>query len=365
MRDDGEQDRHIVLKDTVPYSISPARALEGASRAVAFQPQLRLLLEEYDLLEDQALLVSSGIKKLSDLLHVDEDVIRNSQLTPVSKAKLKKFVAAQMQRVASATAANHPAAKHQPSLAAAITQRDICVRQQWAEGAQQNADKRSEPQKADKKRIKVDAGEAKYVLSVPACCSVEQACAFAESRMGSSKLGARRSRTFALPDGWLLDADDRIVEVVSEMVKESEMLRAVFAQSLDDSSKRHMGGKEASAPPVGNVKRENSRFWSKVFHRWIVNAYSPTPWTQGLGCREGGDSVPVKLWDTRHNRLLAGNSCLMAKNIDKYLLSNEPFQYDRAASTQTSSAYFAAGLCFFLPAASIARARPARGFAST
>jgi hypothetical protein len=349
MRDDGEQDRHIVLKDTVPHSISPARALGGASRAVAFQPQLRLLLEEYDLLEDQALLVSSGIKKLSDLLHVDEDVIRNSQLTPVSKAKLNKLVAAQMQRVASATAANHPAAKQQPSLAAAITQRDICVRQQWAEGAQQNADKRSEPQEADKKRIKVDVGEAKYVLSVPACCSVEQACAFAESRMGSSKLGARRIRTFALPDGCELDADDPIVEVVSEMVKECEMLRAVFAQSLDDSSK------------------------------------SSTPWTQGLGGREGGDSVRVTLWDTRRNRLLAGNSSPMAKNIDKYLLekpwmrvwkgeiedrepfalSNEPFQYDRAASTQTSSAYFAAGLCFFLPAALIARARPARGFASS
>jgi len=231
VRDDGEQDRHIVLKDTVPHSIS------SASRAVVVQPQLRLLepqlrfdssLEEYDLLEDKALLVSSGIKKLSDLLHVDEDIIRNSQLNPVSKAKLTKLVADQMQRV-----------NHQPSfesLAYAIAQRDIRVRQQCAEGDQQNADKRSEPQEADKKRIKVDAGEAKYVLSIPACCSVGQACAFAESRMGSSRLGARRIRTFALPDGCELDADDRIVEVVSEMVRDSEMLRAVFFEAQTDPS---------------------------------------------------------------------------------------------------------------------------------
>ena len=82
---------------------------------------------------------------------------------------------------------------------------------------------------ADNKRIRIDAGAQRLVINVSARCSVKQACAIAESRMGSSSVAAAcRIRTFALPDGCELDADDLVVDVVSEMMKDCEMLRAVF-----------------------------------------------------------------------------------------------------------------------------------------
>ena len=49
-------------------------------------------------------------------------------------------------------------------------------------------------------------------------------------------LGPRRIRTFALPDGCELDPDDCIVEAVTEMVKEPDMLRAVFETASDPSA---------------------------------------------------------------------------------------------------------------------------------
>ena len=53
---------------------------------------LQVLLEKYDL-ENEPLLGSNGIKKLSDLQYLTCDVIKHLTLSPVSKAKLKRLVA--------------------------------------------------------------------------------------------------------------------------------------------------------------------------------------------------------------------------------------------------------------------------------
>jgi len=39
------------------------------------------------------------------------------------------------------------------------------------------------------------------------------------------------------------------------------------------------------------------------------------PWVRG----EGGENWRVVVWDTRNGRLVAGNACPIAKNIDRYL----------------------------------------------
>ena len=244
----------------VPCPISPPHAPPAAAGVVggaggrcasvwggagAIDPQLELLLKEYDLTEDQAMLQDvMGIKKVSDLRHVHDTAIRASPLTPVSSAKLKALIAAQKELIAAqeppapaaaaAAEANNVSADHQP-----LAPQNMRAQQQMVCGVKQRpppSDNRGLPTQADTKRIRVEAGTNKFVICIPAGCSVQQACAVAEDRMGARMLGPRRIRTFALPDGCELDPDDCIVEAVTEMVKEPDMLRAVFETASDPSA---------------------------------------------------------------------------------------------------------------------------------
>ena len=167
----------------------------------------------------------------------------------LSSAKLKQLIAAQKelisaerQPVSAGAAAGGGGAEADAEADAAAADRqplapqDMHAQQQVACGVEQHppphppsSDDRVQQTQEDMKRIRVEAGTNKFVLRISACCSVKQACAVAEERMGVRTLGARRIVTFALPDGCELDADDRIVDAVSEMVKEPDMLRAVFA----------------------------------------------------------------------------------------------------------------------------------------
>jgi hypothetical protein len=56
--------------------------------------QLRRLLLQYGLEDEAHVLASNGIKKDRDLLFIDEDVIKDLELSPVSKAKLRRLVKA-------------------------------------------------------------------------------------------------------------------------------------------------------------------------------------------------------------------------------------------------------------------------------
>jgi hypothetical protein len=56
--------------------------------------QLTRLLEQYALEDDADVLASNGIKKYRDLSFIDEDMIEDLTLSPVSKVKLRKLVKA-------------------------------------------------------------------------------------------------------------------------------------------------------------------------------------------------------------------------------------------------------------------------------
>ena len=75
-----------------------------------------------------------------------------------------------------------------------------------------------------KRRIKIDTGAGRVAVLVPADGTVADACAAAEA---IGRLGKRRIRTFALPDGCELVAWDRIADAVEE----GEELRPVFEEA--------------------------------------------------------------------------------------------------------------------------------------
>ncbi len=54
--------------------------------------KLRRLLEQYGLEDETDVLASNGIKKYRDLSFIDDDVIKDFTLSPVSKAKLRKLL---------------------------------------------------------------------------------------------------------------------------------------------------------------------------------------------------------------------------------------------------------------------------------
>ena len=84
----------------------------------------------------------------------------------------------------------------------------------------------SEGERDDKKkRLKIDFGDGRIALSVSARCTVAEACAEAESKLGSDRLGKRKIRTFALPDQIELETGEAIVDVVGD-----EILHAVFIE---------------------------------------------------------------------------------------------------------------------------------------
>ena len=80
------------------------------------------------------------------------------------------------------------------------------------------------PDVPPRKRVKIDCGTSRIVVTVPATSTVADACAAAEVRLTYS-LGKRRIRTFALPDQCELDPDDQVSDVV-----EDELLLAVFTE---------------------------------------------------------------------------------------------------------------------------------------
>jgi hypothetical protein len=78
----------------------------------------------------------------------------------------------------------------------------------------------SEPKK---RRLKIDTGEVRVAILVLADGTVADACAAAET---SGRVGKRRIRTFALPDGCELVAGDRLADAVED----GEELRPVFEE---------------------------------------------------------------------------------------------------------------------------------------
>ncbi len=85
-------------REALPRDIEAAVVQEEAPAEVLCESpdklQLTRLLEQYGLEDEGDVLVSNGIKKDRDLLFIDEDVIKDLTLTPVSKVKLRKLVKA-------------------------------------------------------------------------------------------------------------------------------------------------------------------------------------------------------------------------------------------------------------------------------
>jgi hypothetical protein len=83
-------------QEALPRDIEEAAVQEEAPADVLCESpdklQLTRLLEEYGLEDEADVLASNGIKKDRDLSFIDEEVIKELTLTPVSKAKLRKLV---------------------------------------------------------------------------------------------------------------------------------------------------------------------------------------------------------------------------------------------------------------------------------
>ena len=75
-----------------------------------------------------------------------------------------------------------------------------------------------------KRRLKIDTGTGRVAVLVPADGTVADACAAAEA---SGRVGKRRIRTFATPDGCELVAGD----CIADAVEEGEELRPVFEEA--------------------------------------------------------------------------------------------------------------------------------------
>jgi hypothetical protein len=82
-------------QEALPRDIEQAAVQEEAPADVSSESmQLTRLLEQYGLEDEADVLASNGIKKDRDLSFIDEDVIKDLTLTPLSKAKLRKLVKA-------------------------------------------------------------------------------------------------------------------------------------------------------------------------------------------------------------------------------------------------------------------------------
>ena len=96
-----------------------------------------------------------------------------------------------------------------------------------------------------KRRLKIDTGAGRVAVLVPADGTVADACAAASGRVGE-----RRIRTFALPDGCELVTGDRIADAVED----GEELRAVFEDlSGAEGGPDERAGREG--PGQGEAKR--------------------------------------------------------------------------------------------------------------
>jgi GTPase SAR1 family protein len=100
-----------------------------------------------------------------------------------------------------------------------------------------------------KRRLKFDTGAGRVAVLVPAEGTVADACAAAEA---SGRLGKRRIRTFALPDGCELVAGDRIADAVED----GEELRPVFEEAGEEGGPDEKAGGEGAGQ--GEAKRAAS-----------------------------------------------------------------------------------------------------------
>ena len=98
-----------------------------------------------------------------------------------------------------------------------------------------------------KRRLKIDTGAGRVAVLVPADGTVADACAAAEA---SGRVGERRIRTFALPDGCELVTGDRIADAVED----GEELRPVFEDLAGaEGGPDERAGREG--PGQGEAKR--------------------------------------------------------------------------------------------------------------
>jgi len=112
------------------------------------------------------------------------------------------------------------------------------------------------------RRLKIDTGVGRVAVLVPADGTVADACAAAEA---SGRLGTRRIRTFALPDGLEHILGDRIADAVED----GEELRPVFEEAGEEETTDDEGGGEGAGQ--GEAKRR------RVEHGQCAAAVSGSP----------------------------------------------------------------------------------------
>jgi hypothetical protein len=95
-----------------------------------------------------------------------------------------------------------------------------------------------------KRRLKIDTGAGRDAVLVPVDGTVADASAAASGRVGE-----RRIRTFALPDGCELDTGDHIADAMED----GEELRAVFEEAGAEGGPDERAGREG--PGQGEAKR--------------------------------------------------------------------------------------------------------------
>ena len=99
---------------------------------------------------------------------------------------------------------------------------------------------------AKKRRLKIGTGAGRFAVLVPEHGTVADACAAAEA---SGRLGKRRIRTLALPDGCELLAGD----CLADAVEDGEELQPVFEEGA--ASEHGADGEERAEDAGGEAKR--------------------------------------------------------------------------------------------------------------
>ena len=150
------------------------------------------------------------------------------------------------------------------------------------------------------RRLKIDTGADRVAVCVPADGTVADACAVAEA---SGRLGKRRIRTFALPDGYELCAGDRLADAVED----GEELRPVYEEAGAEGGldERAGGADHANVQDGDRVKLRGltqSAHLNGLHGRVVTLPCSP------LKCGEGGGGrIEVALDDGKHVKVLRKN----------------------------------------------------------
>lgn len=105
-------------------------------------------------------------------------------------------------------------------------------------------------------------------------------------------------------DAALLDSGSQKAEVTKDI--STQQVHRVHSMS-GPNAKKLQGGKQGvqKLRKDGKVHKKGGSHVPKAL----------VPWVRG----EGGENWRVVVWDTRNGRLVAGNACPTAKNIDRYL----------------------------------------------